>query len=71
MGATDGRIVASELLKLLFRLVAFAQVATEEGVDKARLRPKSQAFRHLDGFVNSRVVGNAVEPKHLVEAKLQ
>ncbi len=53
------------------RLVLFAPVAPEHGVDKAGLRAKTQLPGQFDGFVHGGVVRHAIQPKHLIQTQLQ
>jgi len=71
MRPADGGLSLFEELKFLDGLVAFAKVSAKDGVDEAGLRTEAEAFAKLDGFMDGGVIGNAVEPKDLVEAEAQ
>ena len=60
-----------EFRKRGFGGIELAEVTAQDGVDEAGLRAEAGLFGLLDGFIDGGVVGDAVEPENLVEAKAQ
>ena len=71
MGVASGRVFLLESFERLFGGFSFAQVASQDGVDEPGLRSEAVAPGQFDGFIDGRMIGNAIEPKHLVKPKTQ
>ena len=71
MGEGEGGLGCLQFLEQPAGFLAFAGIAAEEGVDEARLRAESELPGQRDGFMHSGVVGDAVEPEHLIEPQPQ
>jgi len=71
MGKAKRGLTPLEVLENFSRFTAFARVAAQQGVDETRLRPAAELAGQLDALVHRRVIGNALEPEHLVKTKPQ
>jgi len=71
MGPAERRLGNFHVGENFFNLVGFAQVAAQYGVDETGLSVVAGAFGLLDGFMDSGVRRDTVEPEKLVEAEAQ
>src|SRR5438093_5353703 len=71
MGVAQVRLRVFELFQLTLEARALAQATAQQRVDKSTLRTESQFAGQLDRIVDRRVIGDAVEPEELVQAKPQ
>ena len=71
MRPAQRRLRGFEFAEQFFGRVSFAQIAAQNGVHKTGLGAKTTLLGQFDCFIDSRVVGDAVEPEDLVEAEPQ
>ena len=71
MRIAEGRLRNFQFVEQLFRFGALTRVTAQDGVDESRLRPETKLFGQFHRFMHRRVIGNAVEPEHLIKAQLQ
>ena len=62
---------ALEFFETAFHLFTLAGATPEQGIDEARLRFTAQILGQRDRLVDSGVVGNALQPEHLVEGQAE
>src|SRR5262245_52142418 len=71
MGVTKGRIGTLQVLKRDPRGGLLTHIVPEDRIDVTGLPAEPQSVRQLDGFVDRRVVWDAVEPEELVKAEME
>ena len=71
VGITERRLGLFQILEQLLSGLVLPAVTAQQRVEEAGLRPEAELFGHLDGLVDGRVVGDAVEPEHLIKAQTQ
>ncbi len=65
------RVGVFQVLEFAFSLFPLSQITAQDGVNEARLRSEAQAPGHLHRLVHRSVIGDSVEPKHLVKPEAQ
>ncbi len=65
------RLRSFQITQQLFRFHALAGITAQDGIDEARLRSKAKVLGQLHCFMNGGMVGDSIQPKHLIKPQLQ